>query len=239
MKKWIAVILCVMLAAAFTGCGCGNKTKDASKDKKTEASADNKEETSGKLNIKDGIETSEDSEKSESSESANNSESSDNSESTNNSDKSDSSKKTDSSEVDPEKLSGTVELGSAEVEKNSEEIIYITASENTPVAAFEFDLVYDTALFEILEYGFTDDFTNAYSGMYIANDVGGETVFTGINTDQSEQYYSGPIAYVKVKCLGESGTSGNISLEVPSLSTYDGTNRSGNFEFKGSTITIK
>lgn len=235
MKKIIAAVLCLMLAAGLCGCGCGSKNNDTKSDKKTEESAktedgENADEngddsTGNKLNILDD---------------SDNSNNSNNSNSSDNSDNSSASGTTDDWEsVDADNLTGTVELGSAEVEKNAEETIYITASENTPVAAFEFDLIYDPALFEIVEYGFTDDFTGAYSGMYIANDVDGETVFTGVNTDQSEQYYTGTVAYVKVKCLGESGTSGNITLKVPSLSTFDGTNRSGNFEFKGSTITIK
>lgn len=235
MKKWIAVLMCTVLVLSLSGCGCGSKNKDSDKKDKTEATADSNDKTEEGESGSDKLDIFEKSENSDSSDSSNSSESSGSSEKFDNS----TGESAGTDQADADNLTGTVEVESKEIPKNTEETIYINASDKTPVAAFEFTLTYDTAVLEVVEYGFADEFKEAYNGMYVCNDVGGETIFTGANISTAEQYYTGPVAYVKVKPVGESGTKGTVSLKAGTLSTVDGKDRAANFEAKDGVITIK
>lgn len=135
-------------------------------------------------------------------------------------------------------ISGSVELESATVKVGEETTIYINASEDTPVAAFELNLRYDKDVIEIVEHGMTEEFKSAYSGMYVSNDVDGMVIFTGASTNAEEEFYTGPMCYVKIKSIGETSAKANLSLTAGTLSTFDGTDHSGAFEMEDGVITI-
>lgn len=232
IKRFFCLMLCLVMVLSLAGCGCGKK-KTNSKNK-TESTKDTTEE--------------QDTTKSQ--------------DSSNESDNGTDAGNTDTAKKDSavdttiegttdgsteESAGGSSEVVSAntmevtsETKKSGEEfVITIQAGENTPVAAYTMELSYDTTKLQAVEYGRTEAFTKAYTGMCAENDKGGTIVFAGANMNTHQQYYTGDMLYVKFKAIGEAGSVSDVKLNVVEAVPYDGGNAAGEFTVKSGTVTIE
>lgn len=254
LYKIVCIMLCVILATGVAGCGCGKGKDKNNSNSKTEQSGDKKDsdsETSKDKNQnadkKDDEEANKDSannnasnsgdvDNSTNSSDSNGSGDNNNAAGTNNSGSNGNNSNQSDENVPPAK---TMEVPSETPKKGEEFVITVQAGKGTPVAAYTLELEYDKSKLEVLEYGRTKEFKDAYTGISVENDKGGAVVFTGVNTNAHQQYYGGDMVYVKFKAIGASGSVSDVTLKVKEAVDLAGNDSASSFTVKSGTVTIK
>ncbi len=232
IRKMICFLLCLLLVFGLAGCGCG-KEKAESKNKTESTKEDSRENK----------DTAEDDSEATAQEAEGNTDEASDSETS----KKDGAVDTTigSAEQEGSGQSGqvvsanTMEVNSETKKSGEEFVLTIQAGENTPVAAYTMELSYDASKLQVVEYGRTEAFKEAYTGICAENDKGGTVVFAGVNTNQHQQYYTGDMLYVKFKAVGEAGSVSDVKLNVIEAVPYDGENAAGAFTVKSGTVTIE
>lgn len=230
MKRTLCLMLCLIMVFSLAGCGCG-KNKSASKNKtETTKDTDENQDTTKKQDSSDDPETE---------------------------------KNADAADTDTTKKGGAVDTNidgnagsstngssgvvsantmevASETRKTGEEfVVTIEAGENTPVAAYTIELSYDATKLQVVEFGRTETFKEAYTGMCAENDKGGIVIFAGANMNENQQYFTGDMLYVKFKAIGEAGSVSDLKLNVKEAVPFDGGNTAGKFTVKSGTVTIE
>lgn len=123
--------------------------------------------------------------------------------------------------------------------KGDEVVVYIKATDKTPVAAYTMTLSYDESVLEMVEYGTTDKFEEAYHGMNLSSDDAGVITFAGANATESEEKYQGDLFYAKFKINGEKKGETPLELKIDILSTFDETGHEDEFTAVNGKITIE
>lgn len=130
-------------------------------------------------------------------------------------------------------------VSSAKASAGEEVIITITASDKTPVSAYELELSFDPTQLELLEYGMSERFEENYHGINLNTDSEGMVKFAGANVNQSEERYQGEMGFAKFKIIGEKGTKVTLPLEIVVLSSFEETGFEDQYTVENGTITIE
>lgn len=232
LKRCFCLMLCLIMVFGLAGCGCGKKKADSkSQTESSEENTKDKDTAENKDSTDEGAQTEETTDAAADSDTANK----------------DSAVDTTIDGASGSNSGGSGEVVSAntmqipsETKKSGEEfVLTIQAGENTPVAAYTIELSYDNTKLQVIEYGRTEAFKEAYTGMCAENDKGGTVVFAGANMNQHQQYYTGDMLYVKFKAIGEAGSVTDVKLNVVEAVPYDGGNAAGAFTVKSGTVTIE
>lgn len=135
-------------------------------------------------------------------------------------------------------------VSSDEVKQGEEVTVYLRSNGEIPVAAFGFNVYYNTEELSYVEAGKADDFEKAWAGMDVFNDTesdGNEkaVIFAGVNTNESEGKYKGDLYYITFKAIGEAGTKAELSLDVSALENLAGESFLDECSVENGIITIK
>lgn len=139
----------------------------------------------------------------------------------------------------------TVSVTGGEVKQGEEITVYLRATGKLPVAAYGFNVYYNTEELTFKECGKTSDFEKAWpSGMEVSNDSGIEegknaVIFAGVNTKESEGTYEGDLYYITFTATGEAGTEAELTLDVSALEDLEGKDYLEEFAIENGTIMIK
>jgi hypothetical protein len=228
LKCMAGLLLSILLVLSLAGCGCGKKNTDSKSKSETETVSGSSLDTDSQDTATDSQDT----------DGTGTEDASDDSGSTLDTtlDTAEEDTASDSSQV---VSANTMEVTSQTPKSGEEFEVVVQAGENTPVAAYTIELSYDSTLLQVVEYGRTEAFEAAYTGICAENDKGGTIVFAGVNANQHQQYYTGDMLYVKFKAVGAAGSTADVTLNVVETVPYDGGNTAGNFTAKSGTVTIK
>lgn len=142
------------------------------------------------------------------------------------------------------KEKNTVSVTGGEVKQGEEITVYLRATGKLPVAAYGFNVYYNTDELSFKECGKASDFEKAWSGMEVSNDSAIEegknaVIFAGVNTNESEGTYEGDLYYITFTATGEAGTEAELTLDVSALQDLEGKDYLEEFTVKNGTIKIK
>lgn len=137
-----------------------------------------------------------------------------------------------------------ISVTSGEVKEGEEITVYIRATDEIPVAAYGFDVYYDTEALTFKECEKTSDFEKAWNGLDVFNDKEEgdgkrDVIFVGVNTNESEGRYKGDLYYITFTATGKKGTEAELTLKVTALEDLEQKDYLEEYTVKNGTIKIK
>lgn len=143
-----------------------------------------------------------------------------------------------------EEEKNVISVTGGEVKEGEEITVYIRATDKIPVAAYGFDVYYDSEALTFKECEKTSDFEKAWSGMDIYNDKDEgdgkrDVICVGVNTNESETFYEGDLYYITFTATGKKGTEAELTLKVSALEDLDQKDYLEEYTVKNGTIKIK
>lgn len=133
----------------------------------------------------------------------------------------------------------SIYVSDAKGSKGDEVIVYISASDKTPVAAYTMTLSFDETKLEMVEYGISDKFEDKYHGMNLSSDAAGMITYAGANATESETMYQGEMFYAKFKIVSEEKGDAELALNLDILTAFDETGHEDEFTAVNGKITIE
>ncbi len=133
----------------------------------------------------------------------------------------------------------TITVSEAKGSKGDEVTVTITASDKTPVAAYELNLGFDHTKLELVEYDSSKDFSGKYQGLVLHSDTEGNIKFSGANATTSEEKYQGEMFYATFKIIGEEKETTDLDLIIKFLTTVDQTRYEEDFTAVSGKVTIE
>lgn len=142
------------------------------------------------------------------------------------------------------KEENVISVTGGEVKQGEEITVYLRATEEIPVAAYGFNVYYNTDELTFKECGRVSEFEKAWNGMEVSNDSAIEegknsVIFAGVNTNESEGFYQGDLYYITYTATGEAGTEAELTLDVSALEDLEGKDYLEEYTVKNGTIKIK
>ncbi len=142
------------------------------------------------------------------------------------------------------KEKNVISVTGGEVKSGEEITVYLRAADEIPVAAYGFNVYYNTEQLTFKECGKASDFEKAWNGMEVSNDSAIEegknsVIFAGVNTNADETFYEGDLYYITFTATGEAGEEAELTLDVTALEDLEGKDYLENFTMDNGVIKIK
>lgn len=143
------------------------------------------------------------------------------------------------SEAEEGKGENTISVSGAKGSKGDEVIVYVTASDKTPVAAYQMYLSFDEAKLELVEYGLSEKFEKEYHGINLSSDETGKITFAGANATEAEEMYQGEMFFARFSIIGEEKGEVELPLDIEILTSFDEVAHEDEFTAVNGKITIE